>query len=328
MVAVPKALAGLAAIPGVRTAAQLHPETTASTESLMVLPALTRLFPAGGLRRGCTISVAGSTSLVLALLAAATTSGSWAAVTGLPELGFAAAAELGVDLDRLALVPRPAADLVTVLSALVDGFDLVVVGPVITRGMQPQVARRMSGRVRSRGGVVITVGAWPGADLQLRVSGRRWRGVTADGYGYLRSCEVVATSRGRGGAARPVSVSLQLPGPDGVLAVAESVGARVGGGHVEVLGEWCLGAAAAGGLVFRDWPVVAAGRSQRGTTSNGPRPRVFFGETGVVGVFRRRARPPAGVRRRIAAAPKAQVAVVPGLGGAFSMILIGMRRLF
>ncbi|MFC0430509.1 hypothetical protein [Kutzneria buriramensis] len=157
-------------------------------------------------------------------------------MTGLPELGYVAAAELGVDLDRLAIVPRPAADLVTVLSALVDGFDLVVLGPVITRGMQPQVARRMSGRVRSRGAVVITVGAWPGADLEVRVSGRRWRGVTADGYGHLRSCEVVATSRGRGGAVRPVSVSLQLPGTDGVLAAGESAGARVAEGHVEVAG--------------------------------------------------------------------------------------------
>ncbi len=33
--------------------------------------------------------------------------GSWAALTGLPELGLTAAAELGVVLDWVALVPSP-----------------------------------------------------------------------------------------------------------------------------------------------------------------------------------------------------------------------------
>lgn len=39
-----------------------------------------------------------------------------------------AAAELGVDLHRFALVPDPGAELVAVVSALIDGFDLVVLG--------------------------------------------------------------------------------------------------------------------------------------------------------------------------------------------------------
>jgi hypothetical protein len=215
VVAVPEALAGLTAIPGVRTAAELGPEP----RLLTVLPPLAELLPDGGLRRGSTIAVGGATSLVLALLAAATRDGSWAAVTALPELGLAAAAELGVDLERLALVPHPGAELTGVLSALVDGFDLVVLGPV---AVQPQLARRLAGRVRSRGTVLVTVGPWPGADLELRVSGRRWHGLTPDGYGHLRAREVVATSRGRGAAARPLSVRLQLPGPGGGLAAGES----------------------------------------------------------------------------------------------------------
>lgn len=225
MVAVPEALAGLTAIPGVGTAAQLSPESGAP-ELLTVLPPLARLLPDGGLRRGTTIAVGGAMSLVLALLAAATRDGSWAAVTALPELGLAAAAELGVDLERLALVPDPGAELTAVLSALVDGFDLVVLGPV---GVQPQLARRLAGRVRNRGTVLLTVGPWPGADLELRVSGRRWRGLTPDGYGHLRTREAVVTSRGRGAAARPLSVRLQLPGPDGAVAPGESPGRRLAG---------------------------------------------------------------------------------------------------
>jgi hypothetical protein len=223
-VAVPEALT---AIPGVRPASQLRtPDADAPGESLPVLPALAAVLPAGGLRRGTAIAVAGSTSLVLALLAEATRAGSWVAVTGLPGLGLAAAAELGVDLDRVALVPRPGAELVAVVSALVDGFDLVVLGPAAARGVPPQTARRLAGRVRNRGTVLLTAGAWPGADLELGVTRRRWRGVTPDGHGYLSARDVVVTGRGRGAAARPLSVSLQLPGLGGAVAGGEPRGER------------------------------------------------------------------------------------------------------
>ncbi len=210
--AVPEALA---AIPGVRTAAQLGEPV------LTVLPELAGLFPGGGLRRGSTVSVRGATSLVLALLAAPTRDGSWAAVTGLPELGLAAAAELGVDLERLALVPDPGAELVAVVSALVDGFDLVVLGR--SASVPPQTARRLAGRVRNRGTVLLTAGPWPGADVELKVSGRRWHGLTQDGHGHLTARTVVATSRGRGAAVRSLSVGLLLPGPEGAPAGSADV---------------------------------------------------------------------------------------------------------
>ena len=49
----------------------------------------------------------GSTSLALQLVAAASAAGSWVAAVGVPALGAVAAAEAGVVLERLALVPRP-----------------------------------------------------------------------------------------------------------------------------------------------------------------------------------------------------------------------------
>ncbi|MET8845975.1 hypothetical protein [Amycolatopsis sp. NPDC004625] len=213
--AVPEAVAGLAAIPGVRTAAELgEPTVDASTSagSLPVVAALARLLP-GGLRRGSAVSVGGSIALVLALLAEATQEGSWAAITGMPEVGPVAAAELGVELYRLALVPNLGAELVAVVSALIDGFDLVVLGPAAIRGVQPQLARRLAARLRNRGAVLVAAGPWPGADLELRVSKRWWRGLTDDGFGHLEFRDVVATSRGRGAAVRPRSVELRLPGP-------------------------------------------------------------------------------------------------------------------
>ncbi|SEB46800.1 hypothetical protein SAMN04489727_1988 [Amycolatopsis tolypomycina] len=227
--AVPEALAEFTAIAGVRTASQLHrpsPDTTGPAQTLPVLPALGVLLPGSGLRRGSTVSVLGSTSLVLVLLAEATQAGSWAAVAGMPDLGLVAAAELGVDLDRIALVPDPGAELVAVLSALVDGFDLVVLGPTVCRGAQPQLARRLAGRLRTRGAVLLAAGPWPGADVELCLSGHTWRGTTADGHGYLQGCDVVATSRGRGAATRPHSIPLQLPGAGGVVAAGEPLARR------------------------------------------------------------------------------------------------------
>jgi hypothetical protein len=109
---------------------------------------------------------------------------------------------------------NPGAEVVAVVSALIDGFDLIVA----VRGVQPQLARRLAGRVRNRGAVLIAAGAWPGVDLELRVSNRKWCGLTEDGFGHLEYQDVVATSRGRGAATRPQTVALQPPGPGGAAA--------------------------------------------------------------------------------------------------------------
>ncbi|MGV9362046.1 hypothetical protein [Amycolatopsis sp. NPDC003731] len=226
--AVPEAIAGLAALPGVRTAAQLGEpslDPSAAVGSLSVTPALAKLVP-DGLRRGTAVSVSGSTALVLALLAEATREGSWAAIVGMPEVGVVAAAELGVELERLALIPDPGTEVAAVLSALIDGFDLVVLGPSVARGMQAPLARRLAGRVRNRGAVLLAAGPWPGADLELSVSNRRWRGVTDDGFGHLEYRDIVATRRGRGAATRPRTVALQLPGPGGAVTSGEEPAGR------------------------------------------------------------------------------------------------------
>lgn len=221
----PEAVAGLAAIPGVRTAAQLGEPNLDSSPSARSLPALAELVP-GGLRRGSAMSIRGSTALVLALLAEATQEGSWAVIAGMPDVGVLAAAELGVELERLALVPDPGAEVAAVLSALIDGFDLVVLDPAVARRMPSQLAHRLAGRLRNRGAVLLAAGPWPGADRELRVSSRRWRGLTEDGFGHLEFRDVVAGSRGRGAAARPRDVALQLPGPAGAVAAGGTPAGR------------------------------------------------------------------------------------------------------
>jgi hypothetical protein len=180
---------------------------------LPVHPALADLFPGGGLRRGGTVAVRGSTSLLFALLARATETGSWAALVGLPSLGLRAASELGVVVERLALVRHPGVDLPKVVAALLDGVDLVVVDPA---RLADSHVRRLSARARHRGAVLVAVGPWPGADLELTQETVAWVGL-GDGHGHLAVREVRVTARGRGAAARPVEARLNLPGGKDVL---------------------------------------------------------------------------------------------------------------
>ena len=199
----------------VRVASELTeaPADLAVGRLLPVRAELADLLPLGGLRRGSTISVRGSNSLLLALLATATTRGSWAGVVGLPDLGLLAAAELGVELRRLAVAPRPGGQLVSVVAAMLDGMDLVVVdaaglGRAGRRG--GDLAKRLSARARHRGAVLIAAGTWPGADLELCCTELRWLGLGA-GRGYLAEGQLVISATGRGVAARHRERTVVLP---------------------------------------------------------------------------------------------------------------------
>lgn len=201
--------------------------------SLPVAAPLARLLPSGGLRRGSTVAIRpgpGATSLLFALLAEASARGAWAAVVGRPDLGLAAAAEAGVRLDRLALVPYPGRDLLAVAVALLDGMDLVVLGPPPGRsrragtgprtsrrettgppdrpdragsGLRPAERTRLAARARQRGAVLVSLGPWPGADLELGCAEGRWQGLGAgDGRLVERPVRVELRARTLGAGRR------------------------------------------------------------------------------------------------------------------------------
>lgn len=191
---------------------------------LMEVPApLAALFPEGGIRRGTTVAVGpmpGGCSLSLVLAGAVTGRGGWAAAVGMPSLGLVAAAELGVELRRLALVPAPGGQWPAVVAALVDGFDLILVRPPAR--VRPVDARRLAARVRERGAVMVVVDTpgWPESpDIRLSAGPSAWEGL-GEGHGLLRArhMEVVATGRRVGGRERRRSV--WLPAPGGGLADA------------------------------------------------------------------------------------------------------------
>ena len=185
------------------TSTRAGPEGSPPEERVLpVAEPLARLLPAGGLRRGSTVAVPGgpgSTSLLLALLAEASAGGAWVGVVGRPELGLVAAAEAGLRLDRLALVPRPGADLLAVTSALLDGLDVVAVAGAERAGIRAADRQRLAARARQRGAVLVALGRWPGADLELSCADARWHGLGARELGGLRAA---ALPRAAGAAAR------------------------------------------------------------------------------------------------------------------------------
>lgn len=212
--------AGLAGLPE-----SVRPVSLAGGRLLPVLPALAGLLPGGGLRRGSTVAVAGSTSLALALLAGPSAAGSWCAAVGLPSLGLLAADEVGVAVGRLALVAAPGADWAAVVAALLDALDVVVVR-LPDRGVRPADARRLGARARERGAVLVPLGRWEGADVHLSVASSSWQGL-GEGSGHLQARLVDVVAEGRGAAARPRRARLWLPSATGDVANAAAGG---GGG--------------------------------------------------------------------------------------------------
>jgi hypothetical protein len=187
---------------------------------LPVAPALTTLL-SGGLRRGSTVSVSGSVSLLLALLGAASADGAWCALVGFPRISAEAASEYGVDLARLAIIPAPGEGWTTAVGALLDAVDIVAARPP-RRALAPGDVRRLAARARSRDAVLVpyVVGAaWPGADVRLQAREGAWSGIGA-GAGRLRARQVEVTASGRGTAARPKSANLWLPADGGGLDTA------------------------------------------------------------------------------------------------------------
>jgi hypothetical protein len=194
-----------------------------SDQVLPVDQALHGLLPHRGLRRGGVVAIApapGATSLLLALLARASREGVWTGMVGriAGELGVVAAAELGVVVNHLVLVPDPGLELLRVVGILADGLDvLAVAGDGLAR-VTPLQAQRMAGRLRQRGAALLVRGAWPGAEVVLRPVVVDVDGLGA-GHGRLRHRRLLVEATGPA-VPRPRRRELLLPAADGGLAVA------------------------------------------------------------------------------------------------------------
>ena len=222
-------------------AERARPVSSSRAQLLPVVPPLVDLFPDGSLRRGSTIVVTGlagvgspagqaggGISLALALLAAASGTGCWCGLVGFPGLGAVATHDMGIDLARLAVVPRPDAAWAEVTATLIDGIDLVVLCPPFPP--RPAMARRLVARTRDRRSVLVVVGrhGWPEPpDVQLQVSDVRWDGV-GTGEGYLRRRRMTVTAAGRRSSVLPRHHHLWIPSATGAVADATGEPAVLG----------------------------------------------------------------------------------------------------
>jgi hypothetical protein len=171
--------------------------TRVDTASLATHAALTSLLPGGALQAGAAYSITGSTTLLTALLAGPSADGAWCGIIGVPEFGAEAAGQLGVDLERLVMVPHPGEHWLSVTAALADAVTVVVTKP--GGRVRDADAARLAARLRQRGAMLIALGDWPGAMAKLTVTESVWSGL-GRGYGYPRARMTTVVSVGRDGA--------------------------------------------------------------------------------------------------------------------------------
>ena len=210
------------------------PAGAAHERRLPVEEALETLLPEGSIRRGTVVAVSGhgSMTLAVALAAEASRRGSWVAAVGMADLGVAALAERGVDLERWALIDlsgrgRDRGTAADVLGAVVGGFDLVLVGPEVRVG--GATARRLLARMREHGtSLICALGGGASGDisnglqpeLRMMIEQTLWTGID-DGHGRLLARQAEVTVGGRGAASRPRRILMWLPSADGQVARAE-----------------------------------------------------------------------------------------------------------
>ena len=114
------------------------------------------------------LTLCGSTTLLLAALALRQGATGWCGVIGGDELGWCAAIEVGLDLNRVLTVPAPLLDdasTLTVTSTLLEGVDTLLIGAAVAEGLRTQHRRRLLSRARERGHLILTPARWEGARI-------------------------------------------------------------------------------------------------------------------------------------------------------------------
>ncbi len=227
-------------------AQRVEPVTLAHERVLAVPDCLASLCPHGGIPRGWSVGTdgPGGRSLALGVLAEALGDEGWAAVVGAGDVGWWAAARMGVRLDRVVLIePPPRGQWSGVLAALLGSVEVIVLDGSVAIGLRD--ARRLQARAREQETTLLHLPAsqtqgWPGSfDLRFVVTPESWEGI-GDGHGHLQARRATVGAAGRRVGLRPATVSIWLPGPDGSLSLADPPAARpagvsdVGGGLAAV----------------------------------------------------------------------------------------------
>ena len=182
--------------------------------------ALRDLFPAGAVRAGSSVGVQGaaSTSLLLALAAAAAGEEGWCALAGFENLGLRCALQAGLAAERLVLSPVAAAQDAAVLSALIDGMGVVVLGPDLE--LSAALWRQLTDRARTRDCLLLAASPPGRSDLRITAEGGAWIGLGV-GTGRLRQRRVSISAEGRG-IAQERHVQVLMPQVTSLLAAEKA----------------------------------------------------------------------------------------------------------
>lgn len=131
-------------------------EAEAAADAYQVPEYLSKVFPRG-IRRGQPIALDGSMSSAILLSGIAAQQGAWVAFLGMTNVGWSLVEQSGIDARRLAHVPDVGSQAAQVVSAAIDGFDVVVLGDLSLDRREQRVLER---RVRTRNTLLITLGRW------------------------------------------------------------------------------------------------------------------------------------------------------------------------
>jgi hypothetical protein len=146
-----------------------------------------------------------------------------------------------VSLERTVFVADPTsgsrassqqADAAAVLSALVDGVDVLLLAHHVVNSLSPSLLRRLQTRVQSRGGILVVVNETNpstsslSADIRLTATTEQWQGV-GSGHGHLQRRRVLLQLDGRR-RARTSAHSVWLPDHRGQLSSVETTAENAG----------------------------------------------------------------------------------------------------
>lgn len=203
----------MAAVPGRSTAhappadtpvstppASEQPQAAPAARPLRAFPAplpIRALLPSSSLARGTSLSVTGAMSVLTGLVAAASAAGHNVALIGQPRFGILAAVEQGASLDKIAFIPDPGDDPLTVASICLDGIDLVVTS-LHGRAVAPTRGRALLARMRSQASILVTTdGRLQGTDFTIESRPVGIDGITL-GRGRVRAITIESSLYGRG----------------------------------------------------------------------------------------------------------------------------------
>lgn len=187
-------------------------------------PALEESAPAGldevvrRLRSGAVHSIE-SRSLALVCLGAAMPPGAWGAIVGMPDLGVEAARDLGVPIERVALVPHPGSSWLDVVASLAEAMPVVLAAP--PGSVTPTDAARLAARLRQASSTLLVAGPWPNATTVVRSVRAEWQGL-ADGDGRIAAGELIVEATAGGAPSRA-----RIPIGGAAAAAAAAPGAEL-----------------------------------------------------------------------------------------------------